>query len=172
MKLSSREPEYLYFEIAADRAVFRLSGRTSLERIGQMVASAIVLAKERRVANLLVDVTGLTGFRPPTLAQRYFFARRLGDAAKGAIRLAMVARAEMLDPEQFEVTVATNRGLCAGIFLTEDEALAWLSAPPGEPVGTDSAARAGLEQAVPRQDSGEAAACLSAVSSAQCALVP
>jgi hypothetical protein len=32
----------------------------------------------------------------------------------------------MMDPEQFEVTVARNRGLVGDVFDSEKEALAWL----------------------------------------------
>jgi hypothetical protein len=50
------------------------------------------------------------------------------DEASGGVRLAMVARAEMIDPEKFGVTVAANRGLVSNIFTTELEARAWLDA--------------------------------------------
>jgi hypothetical protein len=40
----------------------------------------------------------------------------------------MVARAEMIDPRKFGVTVAANRGLMSDIFTTEAEARAWLDA--------------------------------------------
>jgi hypothetical protein len=43
----------------------------------------------------------------------------------------MVARAEMIDPEKFGVTVAANRGLVSNIFTTELEARAWLHARCG-----------------------------------------
>jgi hypothetical protein len=40
----------------------------------------------------------------------------------------MVARAEMIHPHKFGVTVARNRGLVSNIFPTESEARAWLDA--------------------------------------------
>jgi hypothetical protein len=40
--------------------------------------------------------------------------------------MAMVVRPEMMDPDKFEVTVATNRGLIGNVFDSEKEALAWL----------------------------------------------
>ena len=43
----------------------------------------------------------------------------------------MVARAEMIDPNKFGVTVAANRGLVSNIFTTETEARAWLNARRG-----------------------------------------
>jgi hypothetical protein len=43
----------------------------------------------------------------------------------------MVARAEMIDPQKFGVTVAALRGLVSNVFTTEVEARAWLDARPG-----------------------------------------
>ena len=45
------------------------------------------------------------------------------------VKLAMVVRPEMMDPEKFEVTVATNRGLDGNVFDSEKDALAWLLDP-------------------------------------------
>jgi preprotein translocase subunit YajC len=38
----------------------------------------------------------------------------------------MVARAEMIDPKKFGVTVAANSGLVGDVFESEEKALAWL----------------------------------------------
>ena len=40
----------------------------------------------------------------------------------------MVARAEMIDPQKFGVTVAENLGLITDVFTLQAEALAWLRA--------------------------------------------
>jgi len=40
--------------------------------------------------------------------------------------MAMVIRAEYIDPEKFGVTVARNSGLNTDVFAQEPEALAWL----------------------------------------------
>ena len=50
------------------------------------------------------------------------------EEARGSLRLVMVARAEMIDPRKFGVTVAANRGLESNIFPTEAEARDWLDA--------------------------------------------
>jgi hypothetical protein len=42
------------------------------------------------------------------------------------LRLAVVARAELIDPERFGITVARNRGLSANVFTSEAEAIDWL----------------------------------------------
>ena len=82
----------------------------------------------------MVDTTALTGFRSPGTFQRFLAAVAWSDEAKGGVRLAMVARAEMIHPQKFGVTVAAGRGLVSNIFTTEVEARAWLDAQrPKEP---------------------------------------
>lgn len=76
--------------------------------------------------NLLVVTSDLTGFEPPSIFDRYDFVRKWARVAGGAVRVAMVARPEMIDPRKFGVTVAANHGLIADVFESEDEALAWL----------------------------------------------
>jgi hypothetical protein len=42
------------------------------------------------------------------------------------VKCALVVRPELMDPEKFEVTVATNRGMIGNVFDSEKEAVAWL----------------------------------------------
>ena len=72
----------------------------------------------------------LTGFSSPDTFQRFLAAVEWADEAKGSMCLAMVARAEMIDPRKFGVTVAANRGLVSNIFTTEVEARTWLDSRP------------------------------------------
>ena len=90
--------------------------------------AAITAACASRAADLLVDTTTLTGFPAPDTLQRFLAAVGWAEEAGGRLRLAMVARAEMIDPCKFGVTVAANRGLVSNIFTTEAEARAWLDA--------------------------------------------
>ncbi len=89
----------------------------------------MVFARERRVPKLLVNATGLTGFPSPSLPDRYFSARRFAASGQGIVQLALVIRAEMIDPEKFGVTVARNAGMNADVFATEPGALHWLLRP-------------------------------------------
>jgi hypothetical protein len=113
-------------EIEGKLAVFRPSGRVSIEDAVGMIKSAITLAHEQRARSLLVVTSGWTGLRSPDVAERYFFIREWARAASGAIRLAVVARPELIDPEKFGMMVAKNSGLSAAIFTSEKEALEWL----------------------------------------------
>ena len=63
------------------------------------------------------------------LFERYVAIGRWAALAGGSVRLAVVARAEMIDAGKFGVIVARNRSLVAEIFTSEAEAAAWLDAP-------------------------------------------
>jgi hypothetical protein len=93
----------------------------------ELITGAIVTAREQALSQLLVNATGLDGFDPPTLGERYFFISTWALAAGGTVRLALVVRSEMIDPNRFGVTVAANRGLVSNVFASEPEAEAWLA---------------------------------------------
>jgi hypothetical protein len=117
-----------HFAIVADGAVYRPTGEVSLEEAVGMITSAITFTRQARIGKLLVDVTGLTGFPSPTLAARYFFIQEWARASGGFVRIAMVARPEMIDPQKFGVTVAANSGLVSDVFDSMEDAVAWLQA--------------------------------------------
>lgn len=81
------QPEH--FQIEEGHAVFRPTGELSLEQGVQLVTSAIVIvfAREQHIRKLLVDTTVVTGFDPPSLAARYFFAQDWACAAQGRFAL-------------------------------------------------------------------------------------
>lgn len=116
----------IQFQMAGDIPVFRPTGQVSLEQAVQLVTSAITHARGHSFAKLLIDVSVLTGFAPPSITQRYFFVQEWARASRGNVRIALVARKEMIDPNKFGVTVAANFGLVADVFISEEEALAWL----------------------------------------------
>ena len=118
--------ELQYFKIMGDHAEYRPTGDVSLSQAVQLVASALVFAREQHIGKLLVVTSGLTGFGPPLIADRYFFIKGWAEASGHIVRAALVARPEMIDYQKFGVTVAANNGFIADIFASEDEALAWL----------------------------------------------
>jgi hypothetical protein len=61
--------------------------------------------------------------------ERFQFAQAFAEAAHSAVKLAMVVRPEMMDPDKIEVTAAKNRGLVGNVFDSEKDALAWLLDP-------------------------------------------
>ena len=107
-------------------AVFRPTGTVSLEEGIRMLIDAIALAKESGIRKLVLNTLGLTGFQPPNTLERYYLGERMAHAAGGRVTVATVARADLIDPAKFGVTVARNRGLTTDVFTSEDEAILWL----------------------------------------------
>src|SRR5262245_19036923 len=118
--------ELEHFEILKDHAVFRPTGQVSVDSGAELVTTAIAFARARRIRKLLVDASNLTGFEPPGIAARYFYMHGWARAAGGYVRVAFLARPEMIDPQKFGRTVAANVGFTADVFTTEEDALNWL----------------------------------------------
>jgi hypothetical protein len=110
-----------------EAGAYRPAGSVSFDEAVGMVRAAIAVARSNQVRDFLVDTTALTGFTSPDTFQRFLAAVDWAKEARGGLRLVMVARAEMIDPQKFGVTVAANRGLVSNIFTTEVEARAWLA---------------------------------------------
>jgi hypothetical protein len=114
------------FEILGGRGLYRPAGTVTFDQLVGLVHDAIATARREGARGLLVNTCGLDGFATPDTAQRFFAVKAWAEAAGGVLRLAVVARPEMIDPHQFGVTVAANRGLVSNIFAREAEAIAWL----------------------------------------------
>ena len=118
------KPEH--FEILKEHAVFRPTGKVSIEQAVELVTAAIAFARSLQIRQLLVDASNLTGFEPPDVAMRYFIVREWARAAAGGVRVAFVAIPEMIDARKFGTTVAANVGFTANAFTSEEDALIWL----------------------------------------------
>jgi len=114
-------------EIIEDCAYYRPAGRVKLDEFVELIDRAIAHARDQRIPKLFVNAVGITGFPSPSLPERYFFARKFAATAQGAVQLAIVIRAEIIDPEKFGVIVARNAGMNADVFTIERDALAWLN---------------------------------------------
>ena len=118
------KPEY--FEILDTHAVFRPLGEVSLEQGVLAITSAIRYAREQQIRRLLVVTTGPTGFKLPTVTERYYIAQDFAQAARSMVRVAVVANPEAFDSQRFGELVAKNSGFALQRFASEEEALAWL----------------------------------------------
>ena len=116
------------FIVEGRRGIYRPVGSVSFREAATLVRAAIAVARSKEAEELLVDTTALTGFPSPDTFERYLAVVGWAEEARGGVRLAMVARAEMIDPRRFGVTVAANRSLVSNIFTTEEEARAGLDA--------------------------------------------
>ena len=117
-----------HFVIERGHGAYRPTGDVTFDQVVALVRAAIAAARRHQLGDLLVDTTALTGFPSPDSFERFLAAVEWAREAAGGLRLAMVARAEMIDPQKFGVLVARNRGLSSNIFPTEPEARAWLKA--------------------------------------------
>ena len=109
-----------------------------------MVTAALAYARVHGIKELVVNASSLTGFKSPSLSKRYFMVEKWARVNDGAVRLAMVVRPEMIDPQKFGVTVAVNRRLTGDLFESEVAAVAWLDKgdPPSDPTATQIRAHA------------------------------
>jgi len=117
------------FEMGKGYAVFRVAGHATAEAAASMfpnIVAAIAAAREHKIQNLLVDISGMTELSVPNVATRYFAVREWADASRGMVRVALLAQAHMLDPEKFSAVVASNLGFRYDTFSSEAEAVAWL----------------------------------------------
>lgn len=122
-----KAPEH--FEVMEGYSSYRLSGHGSLAEAAGKVVEAINFAREQKIRNLLIDTTNWTGHESPDTLERFTWAQAFAEAAHSAVKMAMVVRPEMMDSDKFEVTVARNRGLEGNVFVSEEDALAWLLKP-------------------------------------------
>ena len=120
-----------FFEQVGKRGFYRPIGNVTFERAVDMVAGAMSHARSLGLHDLLVNTTGFTGFAPPSIFARHALAVKWAESAGSGLIVAMVARAEIIDPEKIGVLMAQNRGASGDVFHTEAAALAWLDARSG-----------------------------------------
>ncbi len=113
-------------EVVDNCACYRPTGALTLEEAVELVNQAIAYARDHQIPKLLFNAKDVTGFRSPSLPERYFYVRQWAATGRSLVQLALVIPAEMIDPEKFGVTVAHNAGLNADVFSSEPEARAWL----------------------------------------------
>jgi len=119
------------FEQVGARGFYRPIAHVTFEQAVDLVAEAMVTARELGLADLLVNTTGLTGFTPPSVFARYAMAGKWTQSAGAMLRVAMVARRELIDPQKIGVLMMQNRGGTGDVFATAAEALSWLDARLG-----------------------------------------
>ncbi len=107
-------------------ACYRPAGQVMLSEAIDLISMGIAYARDNQVEKILVDSTQLTGFGPLSTSARFWMAERFVSAAKSVVKVALLARTEMIDPERFGVTVAQNLGMQANVFDSEADALEWL----------------------------------------------
>jgi hypothetical protein len=115
-----------HFEQVGRRGFYRPVGTVSFDQAVEIVALAMRHARSLELVDLLVNTSGLAGFPSPDVFARYSLANKWAESAGTSLRVAMVARAELIDPQKIGVLMAQNRGVNGDVFSTESAAIAWL----------------------------------------------
>ena len=118
-----------HFQIAETHAVYRPEGHVSFPEGIDLLSRAVVFSRETGIQRLLIDLRNLTGLGSPGTVERFTLGEQMARAAMAAVKVVVVARPEILDPDRFGVVVARNRGLFSNAFDSEEEALKWLLDP-------------------------------------------
>jgi len=109
----------------------RLAGDYSLPEAKVLSLQCLEACAQYHQSKLLLDVRSLQGSNSLTQIYEYveFLAAeaiKLQRQTGAALRVALVGRPPLLDPERFGITVARNRGLAAMSTGDIDEAYRWL----------------------------------------------
>ena len=115
-----------HFETVGKRGFYRPVGTVTFERAVDMVAEGMRHARALGLQELLVNTNGFTGFSTPSIFARHALAVKWAENAGSGLVVALVARAEIIDPEKIGVLMAQNRGVMGDVFTNEVAALAWL----------------------------------------------
>jgi hypothetical protein len=119
-----------YFEHVGRRGFFRPVAVVTFPQAVAMCAEAMRYARSLDLLELLVNTNGLTGFASPDVFARYEMVGQWVPSAGAALKVAMVVRPEIMDPQKIGVVMAQNRGIAAEVFTNESAAIAWLDAIP------------------------------------------
>ena len=126
------------FEQLGKRGFYRPSARVSFEQAIEMVAGVMREARTLGLQDLMVNTKGLVGFGQPSIFARHTLAVEWARAAGTNLRVAVVARAELIDPQKIGVLMAQNRGVVGDVFTNEAEAIAWLDSQLVSTTGTST----------------------------------
>jgi hypothetical protein len=116
------------FETAATRGFYHPVGRVTFEQGVELIAQALSRARALGMEDIVVNVTGLSGFEPPRVFDRYDMITKWVKCARSFLRVAFVAPSGLIDSQKIGVLIAQNRGVSADVFASEASALAWLDA--------------------------------------------
>lgn len=115
-----------YFEVHDSHGSYRPCKKLSVQEAVDLAVTSISFARQHNIRRLFIDSTQLTGFDSPGTWERFLLGVRSAQAGKAVVKVAMLARPEMIDPQHFGMTVARNRGLLCDVFTSEPDAIAWL----------------------------------------------
>ena len=122
---SARAPGQL--EVINGVATVRPNGDYSLVEAVALVSSAIAWCRDRGIARLLIDGTGIDRLAIPSLVDRFLMVEEWAHQSNGVVAVALVALPEYIHPEKFGVKVALDFGLVCDVCTSEEAAWKWLT---------------------------------------------
>jgi hypothetical protein len=125
MREVARVTNDVRFDVVGGRAFYRPTGSVSVDDAIRMVGIAIGECRTRGVAQLVADISGLTGY-VLTMSDRLLAIESWAEAAAGRVQLALVMQEATIHASKFGVLVARRRGMTADVFTAEPDAVAWL----------------------------------------------
>ena len=120
-----------HFEQVGTRGFYRPVAQVTFEQAVDIVANGIRTARELGLSDMVANTTGLTGFAPPSVFAKHAMSVKWAQSAGATLRVALVARTELIDPQKLGVLMYQNRGGTGDVFSNETDALAWLDARLG-----------------------------------------
>ena len=128
-----------HFEPKKGYAVFCPMGEFSFDEMAHLISRAVVLCRRQKIRKLLIISTGVTGFHPPEISERYNLVERIASEAASMVKIAHVASHEWVHSGKFDVMAAHNRRLDTENFHTQSAALEWLLQAEKKPSANKSA---------------------------------
>ncbi len=117
-------------EAVGTRGFYRPVARVSLEQGFKRIEGALVRARELGLTDVVINTLGFSGFNRPGIFDRHEFALRVAAGSRGALLVAFVVRADLIDYQKIAMLMTRNRGLVSEVFASEREALCWLDSFP------------------------------------------
>ena len=120
-----------YVEVVDGICRFRPREHCSLVEAVDLIGEAIDYCRDRRIAKLLVNATGLVGLSVPSLVDRFLLIEDFAQRANKQVVLALVIHADYIHPRKFGVKAAADFGMLLDVFTSEAQALEWLASVDG-----------------------------------------
>jgi hypothetical protein len=115
-----------HFSIRDGCGYLRPEGETTVAAFLVLLSRAMAGCQAAGANRLLVNGVGLR--HPPlTTTDRYAIGATIAATWDPGVKLALVGRADQIDPSRFGALVARNRGFRVEAFESEDAALLWLA---------------------------------------------
>jgi hypothetical protein len=115
-----------HFRKEKSYAAFCPVGSASFSAVAGQMSQVVVHCRRERIKRLLIDSTGLSGFLPPGIAERFDLVERIASDSASLVKIAHVASPEWVRSEKFYLMVAKNRRLDIKNFYSASTALKWL----------------------------------------------